>query len=330
MRKKIIIILLALTLLFSLVTLCVYTGYRQVPKELIEYNASEKWGADSHSHISAYMPESGGFTAFAYIKTVADIKNKYLADSKDTPMAVYSTSGEASETLASLDDKRSVGVNATLYLGNYFTFHPLKLKEGAYPMADVGAVDSILVDELAAWQLFGTDKGVVGMQMKIGTDIYTVCGVTEVPKGIYTEVYGDKPRVYINADSAAFRKGSNDRSFTVFEAMIPDPITNYAKNLVNELMGSFKAVVYNIDDRFEGESLRELLENKNRLITETNDIKYSYSEKAMLILALKAAEVYSVYRVLAVIPVILLFAAVLLLIKPVLAAFEKIYKKHKF
>ena len=326
MRRKIILILLATALLFSAIALGVYINYRHIPKELIEYKSSDRWGADAHSHLVAYMPESSGFTVLAYAKTVAEIKGKYQGDSKDVSESVYSASAESAQTLTSLDAKRSSNTIATLYTDSYFVFHPIKLKEGAYPMA----TDTVLIDELAAWQLFGTDKGVVGMEIKIGSDIYGVCGVTEVPKGIYTEVYGDKPRVYINADSAAFRKNVGDRSFTVFEAMIPEPITNYAKNTVSELMGSFNAVIYNLDERFNGESLEELRENKNKLITDVNEIKYPYNEKAMLILALKATGVYGAFRVLVLIPAVLVFAVVLLLIKPVMGLFEKAYKKFKF
>lgn len=329
MRKKIIISGTVIAVLFALITAIVFLYISNIQKELIEYKSSEKWGAPGYSHISAYMNDDAGFNANTMAQATAELEKTYIEDSIETPYALYSASAETTVSLSAQNSQRTSSAAATLYLGDYFRFHPFKLVEGAYPEATVNT-DAILIDELAAWQLFGTKKGVVGLQVMIGNDIYVVCGVAQVPAGVYKKVYSESPRVYINADSAHYRSTSANRTFTSFEAMIPDPIENFAVNTVKEVLSQYNPVIHNIDKRFELKSLKEVYDKQISLIIDSKQTTYPYTEKAMLILTYKAADAYALLRAVALLSlsgVLIIFCAVY---GPTVRFVEKLLKKLRF
>lgn len=265
---------------------------KNIPKQLIEYDSSAKWGADGYDHISVYMNTGSGFSPNAFDKISADIDRVNKVDSIDTSCAIYSASCESNVTV--VNGSRSTNATSTVYIGEYFKFHPTELVEGAYPSASGTLTDSLVIDELAAWQLFGTRSGVVGLEVNIGEDIYVVGAVAKLADGVYNDVYGDTPRIFINADSSAMRTQNVDRAFTAFDAMLPNPITNYAEGKLKDLFSSYNGNVINNDTAFGSEALSELRDMQTKLLTDSSDTEYPYTEKARLILALKASEIHSV------------------------------------
>lgn len=330
MRKKIVIIAASL-LLLSLLTCGIFgLCISSIPRELIEYNCSSSWGAESYSHMSAYIGADYGFNANEYDKTKVELASKYTVDSIETASALYSASLESSLSLYLPNSSESVRTCATVYLGDYFKFHPLKLVEGSYPQNGGAMTDSILIDELAAWQLFGTMRGLVGLEVTVGVDTYVISGVAAVPDGVYDEVYGELPRIYICSDSASLRAGTDTRTFTCCDAMLPDPITNYAKNTLEDVLGSYDAVIVNNDTSFSSETLKETYESQTKLVTDPDKVEYPYTEKARMILSLRAADLYNVESI--VIKVAILSAAVLFfaLFGPVVKFIERMLAKLKF
>ena len=330
MRKRILICALLFTAVCALIGGILHLYVSRIPGELIEYQSSDKWGAEDYAHMAVYMTEDAGFDANTMLRVKTEIIDAYTIDSIETASALYSASCEETLMLASPNSARTSSCKATVYLGDYFNFHPIELVEGAFPDRDSVLTDALVIDELAAWQICGTQRGVVGLEIELDNDIYIVSGVASVPKGVYTEVYGDTPRVYINADSAGMRTESSERAFTSFEAMLPDPITNFAQNTLTTVFSGFSPVIVNIDNRFEGEALDDIRDKQTSLITDSSDTDYPYTEKAMIILALKASDVYAVQKVmmyLALAGVAVIFFTVF---TPAVRFIEKLLSKLKF
>lgn len=328
MRKIIIIVSVLGAVVFLITGLILGAVKAGIPKELYEYKSSDNWGAEAHSHIAAYMSSDAGFSYESMMMVKYGLENDYKVDSIDTSYSRYSASGEKRITLVPMSGPRTSNCEAIIYAGDYFTFHKPKLLEGAYPMVDAVHTDSILIDELAAWQIFGTKSNVVGLEVNFDGYTYIVCGVVEVPKGIYTEVYGDRARVYVSSESTALRGKRN--VFTTFEAMIPDPISNYAHTAVKEGLSSYSPEVIDIDKRFSGKELEKLRDSRTKLLIGANEIEYSFNEKAMLLLSHKAADVHvwmkTMYYISLSFAVILFFAVYV----PVVRFIGKLLKKLKF
>ena len=328
MRKKIIILASALTVLSGIVAIVLYLVTLSIPKELVEYGASDKWGADSHAHLAAYMTSDQGFDAYAFMKLKSEITSAYTTDSIETDKVIYSASSEIPLSLEAANTGTSASCTATVYLEDFFKFHFIPLKEGAYPTDSDTFTNAILIDENAAWRLFGTGSGAVGMEVLIGDEYYTVCGITEPLSGVYTDTYGDKPRVYLRADSGYM--WTEKTSFTTLDVMLPDPITNYAVNILSEKTNSYNGAVRSIDDRFFGKELDKIRSGTTALITDSSDTEYPFFEKAMLILSLKAADVYAAMKVMIYIALFGVFVMFCTLYGPTVRAIGRLFKKFKF
>ncbi len=328
MRKIIIFVSLSASLLFLAVGLVLFAVKEGIPKELIEYKSSHEWGADAHSHVTVYMSSDRELDYSEKIMIESELEAAYTVDSIDSSKAIYCASTETGVSLYSTSSSRHASSTATVYSGDYFNFYKPELKEGAYPINDPIHTDAILLDENAAWQIFGTHTGVVGLSLDYNGYSYTVCGVIKVPDGIYKEVYGERSRVFISSQSTGFR--NNNIMYTQFDAMIPDPITNYATNLIKEKFVAYSDVIVNQDNRFDGEELNKLRENTNDMIINSNGIDYPFTEKAALLLALKAGNYNAAMKVMYYICAF--FAAVLFfaVYTPVMRFIGKQLKKLKF
>ena len=328
MRKKILIAASVLAAVFGAVALVLYLVIQSIPQELVEYGASDEWGAESHAHLGAYMTSADGFDAYALMKLKSELTNAYTTDSIETDKIIYSVSAETNLSLSAVNTDRNANCAATVYLEDFFKFHRIPLKEGAYPTDSVTTANTILIDEVAAWKLFGTGSGVVGMEVLIGDQFYTVSGVTDTLDGVYDDVYGDKPRIYLRADSGYM--WTRKTSFTTLDVMLPNPITNYAVNLLTEKMNAYSATVRSIDDRFTGKELEKMRDGAIRLITDSSDTEYPYFEKAMLILSLKAADVFAAMKVMIYVVLFGIFAIFCAVYGPTVRFIGRLFKKLKF
>ncbi len=165
-----------------------------------------------------------------------------------------------------LDIKRSgstYSVTAVIVGGDYFTFHPLPLKEGSYFSEEDVDKHRIVIDENLAWMIFGSND-VSGMEVYIDNHIYTIAGISEVDKDdAYKYSAGSKNRIYIpfdtyekdlkkpaqtsNSDSDTNNDSTNKGNegyevddslkITTYEALLPNPIQSYALNTVKTAFG---------------------------------------------------------------------------------------------
>ena len=94
MRKKIIIIAAAITVVCALIGCSISLYISSIPRELTEYKVTQKWGADGYTHIAAYMNSDASFTANAMAKSVSEIESAYTVDSIELTSSRYSASLE--------------------------------------------------------------------------------------------------------------------------------------------------------------------------------------------------------------------------------------------
>ena len=168
-------------------------------------------------------------------------------------LAAWGSGGNASEAY---DDEgniyrdNSIKVKVYAVGGDFFQIHPIPLKNGNYLDLVSSDVNQILLDEYSAWLLFGSTE-VAGMKVWIGNSVFTVTGVVQLSEDKdFLEAYGNSNAVYvpINAYSRADKK-SDDKApdvseeedeplkVTCYEAVMPNPIKNYALNTVANAVG---------------------------------------------------------------------------------------------
>ncbi|MBO4981730.1 MAG: ABC transporter permease [Lachnospiraceae bacterium] len=144
----------------------------------------------------------------------------------------YSADGKV--TIAS--ERSSMEADAIGIGGEFFRFHPLKLLTGSYFSGNDLMQDYCVIDEDAAWQLFGSND-VAGQMVYIGGIPHIVTGVVERPGGRLKEAAGlSETVVYVSYQT--LRDHGTDYGINHYEIVMPNPVSGFALKHVKEKLGS--------------------------------------------------------------------------------------------
>lgn len=142
----------------------------------------------------------------------------------------YSADGKVSIS----GNRGSMEADAIGIGGDFFLFHPLKLLYGSYFSGKDLMQDYCVLDEDAAWQLFGSND-IAGMTVYIGGIPHIVTGVVERPQGRLEKAAGlDATVVYVSYKTLSELGTSN--GINHYEIVMPDPVSDFAYNIVKENM----------------------------------------------------------------------------------------------
>ncbi len=119
--------------------------------------------------------------------------------------------------------------------GNFFFFHPLQLVSGRYFSGDELMQDFIILDEEAAWQLFGSSD-IEGMSVMIGGVPHYVAGVIKRETGRFAENAGLKKTVIYVSDDTLSAYGTSE-GICCYEVVAPNPVKGFVYNTVKEKFG---------------------------------------------------------------------------------------------
>lgn len=133
--------------------------------------------------------------------------------------------------------------------GDFFLFHPLRLVSGAYFSGNDLMQDYCVIDEDAAWQLFGSTN-VVGQIVTISGIPHVITGVIERPEGRLEEAAGLSDTVVYVSYKTLSELGSST-GISHYEIVMPNPISDFALNYVKKNIGA-------------SERNMEILENNSR------------------------------------------------------------------
>jgi len=168
----------------------------------------------------------------------------------------YSADGQISLS----SDRATIQADAIGIGGDFFLFHPLKLLEGAYFSGNDVNQDYCVIDEDAAWQLFGSND-VEGQIVYIAEIPHIISGVVERPRGRLEDAAGlTDTLVYVSyqtLNTLGMHSGINH-----YEIVMPDPVKNYAYQLVAGQLGSNEKEVEVIEN-----TSRYSLLNRVKLLT---------------------------------------------------------------
>ena len=143
----------------------------------------------------------------------------------------YSAGGE----IMISSDRTMLMADAIGIGGDFFLFHPLKLLSGSYFSGNDLMQDYCVIDEDAAWQLFGSND-VAGMTVYICDIPHIVTGVVERPQGKLESAAGLKDTVvyvsYNTLDELGVNHGINH-----YEIIMPNPVKDFAKGYVEKQIG---------------------------------------------------------------------------------------------
>ncbi|MDR0949115.1 MAG: ABC transporter permease [Lachnospiraceae bacterium] len=238
LKKKLFMLSVVLSFLFFL-------GFQFVISSLSgslrTQQAAQRWDQDNTAaQVSAFFSQNSGVSedsieSFRHMVDAALVEASISVES-DNPSArlwadAYSASGEV--TLVS---ERSSGTYKAIGIGgDFFLFHPLQLLYGSYFSGNDEWKDTCVIDEDAAWQLFGSSN-IHGKMVWIGGIPHTVVGVIRRESGSLKKAAGlTSSVVYVSYQTLTQLGRSN--GINHYEIVMPNPVDGFAANYLSEQFG---------------------------------------------------------------------------------------------
>lgn len=191
-----------------------------------------------YAQVSAFISPGHGMQLDEVSNVRTSIAEKLNKDSYSDSMTggrVWIDAYSCETNINLRKDTNTLSATAVGVGGDFFQFHPMKLLSGSYIADSDLNHDRIVVDENFAWAMFGSND-IVGMQVWLGDSIYFISGVVEVPEDdISALAYGDNNRVYMYYSE--LKRINENLPITCYEAVLPNPISNYAYYALREAYG---------------------------------------------------------------------------------------------
>ncbi|MBR6628164.1 MAG: ABC transporter permease [Lachnospiraceae bacterium] len=207
-----------------------------ISSDLPDQQAAMRWSDNGNvSQISCYFAEGSQMTPeiFENFRHSLDslLQQESITVESENPGArlwVDCYSAEGSVILSG--SRNQMTVDAMGVGGDFFLFHPFQLMAGAYFSGNDLMQDYCVLDETAAWQLFGSNN-IAGQTVNIGGVPHVVSGVISHPKGRLYEAAGlTESRIYLSYESLV--KYGESRGINHYEILMPDPVDGYAMEKV--------------------------------------------------------------------------------------------------
>ena len=202
-----------------------------------------------------------------------------------SPEGGYLLCGSTERTVTLTRDALTAEATATVYFGDWFGLHPTLPLSGGFVDESATAVDYCVIDDYAAWRIFGSTD-VCGLDIEIDGRIYTVTAVVEADKTDYADYYGITPRVYIRYDSAAMRQ--KNFSFTALECVLPSPISDFAADTFAQAVSAYGEEIVENTGRYTPVRLWEKIRGMTEMAVADGD-SFPYYENISRIRETKCA-----------------------------------------
>ena len=231
-----------ITALVSLIIGLILAGLRtHMTDGLLTQKMADRWSNVSKSaQISCFFAESAQITEeslkqFEYNLNKGLEEASIVSESENEGARLWADAYSAKGTVTLESDRAKVDVTAIGIGGDFFLFHPVTLKSGTYFSGNDLMQDHVIIDEQAAWQLFGSND-VAGQIVYIGGIPHVVAGVTKREEGRMADAAGLSASIAYVSYQTLSRYGT-DYGINCYEVVMPNPVKGYAKKFVGEKIG---------------------------------------------------------------------------------------------
>lgn len=273
-------IIAAVLLIVSAVCIyfCVKTC-RELPSQYVYVD----WRGDNEtrfSQISVFVSESSAIS----INDIYAFRNKMSKELRNNTVSSninktqYTDCWSCVGSAKVANDSISGNTSVLAIGGNYFDFHPLPLLYGSYLRESDIMQDAVILDDRLAWYLFGA-VNVVGMTINIdGTDHLIVGIVEHESDNASSSADSSETRIFMSYE-AFCNNFESKPSITCYEVVLPNPVKNYAINLVNDTFSSKRSEIIENTHRFSFDNLVKIINNFPER-SMNSDVPYPYWENA--------------------------------------------------
>ena len=243
-----------------------------------------RWAPDGgYAQVSAYFPENAcvtpdSITNFEFSLQQALKKESVESQSTNPDARLTASCYTVNGNISVRSQYASVNLHAVGVGGDFFQFHQLELLGGGYFSEDDLNNDYCVLDEVAAWKLFGSSD-ICGKVIYVGEIPLIVRGVVAQPEDKVSKTAGAGQEMCYLSYEYLSTYGTVD-AITDYEIVMPNPVPGYAMAKVKSLIGVSEdnMVIVENNDRFSYEHRWELLKNIRYRSMVTQDISYPWWE----------------------------------------------------
>ncbi len=276
--------LLILNIVLLLAMAASLFGVRRMGHTLESLTAARRFGGEGEirfAQLACYLPVDQGKTVEDIYTFRQSLEAKLVEQSLEAPengsLIIDAYSASASVTVRS-DSGGSATVKAVGVGGDFFYFHPLFLRSGSYIRDDDLMDDLVVLDEETAWRLFGGTE-LAGLTMTINDQPFVVAGViTREDDFASKRAYSGDGGIFLSF--SALSRLNEDITITSYELVMPDPITGYAKSVVQDTFPIGDGDVVENSSRYSLSHLLEVAGSFGERSMRTNGVIYPYWENA--------------------------------------------------
>ena len=271
-KRKILLIIIIAALVIACAA-CVVSIHILSNRLNSQYTA-QRWRGENElefSQVSCFIPENAGGSVNNINTFRTEISKAIQNASLPTDHKLFEDCWSCSGSALVVSDKANGTASVTAVGGQFFDFHPMMLLSGSYLTEDDLMNDRVVLDEELAWFLFGGTE-LTGMNLKVGSLTLQVGGVVRRDTDSATKksdtsdmrlymAYETYVTMLTAADTAVVDDviSGNDTGkdisvyggeITCYEVVLPNPVKNFAVNLVQDKFPLKSAEIKENTNRF--------------------------------------------------------------------------------
>ncbi len=280
--------------------------------ELLDQNVSTRWSDEKNvAQVSCFFTEGTEInkdTIMTFEHTLDNVllESSITAENEKANLWVDAYSSQGTITLN--NGKSSLETDAVGIGGDFFMFHPVQLLKGAYFSGNDLMTDKIIIDEDAAWRLFGSND-VIGMEVTIDGIPHYINGVIKRDEGRINEAAGlDTTLVYVSCET--LEQYGKSEGINCYEIVMPNPVSGFAYEKIKEKFALDENQMWVVENstRYGIKSLFTVFAEFGTRSMNAHAIKYPYWEN----IARGWEDIFAVVLILQVIS--LLIPAIILIV----------------
>ena len=207
--------------------------------DLGDQQAAKRWSEDGGcAQVSTFMTKEACVDEFqlkGFEKQLETALSEAAVTVENENARLYIDAYSSLGKITVVSSRSTLETDAVGVGGDFFFFHPLQLVSGRYFSGEELMQDFVILDEEAAWQLFGSND-IEGMSVMINGVPHYVAGVIKREKGRLAENAGlQKSVTYVSFQTLS--KYGTSEGISCYEIVAPNPIKKFVYSTVKEKFG---------------------------------------------------------------------------------------------
>lgn len=247
-------------------------------------DAADRFRGDSEmrfAQLACYLPEGKGKSVediLRFRETLAGKLSEQSLEASEGGLLTIDTYYGMS-TVKAATDSASADMDVVGVGGNFFFFHPYLLRSGNYIGEDDLMDDLVVLDETAAWKLFG-GTNLSGLTLTLDGKPFVVAGViAREDDAASQKAYSNNGGLFLSF--SALLRLQDDATITGYELVMPDPISGYAQGVVEETFDVSGGDIVENSSRYTLTKLLSVIKAYGERSMRLNGVIYPYWENAV-------------------------------------------------